>query len=131
MQVWLSSGLGTEETRSTRAKEAKHRTNKVPAASVKRGESPSTNLTKPEVFTPNSGQTVGGCGNCAQNTHKRTHTRVRTDPAYCYPSESNSVCAWQGGCIEKLPTRPPSSEAALPAAALGHASRAERAAATR
>lgn len=61
-------------------------------------------------------------------TQARTHT---ADPAYCYPSESNSVCAWQGGCIEKLPTRPPSSEAALPAAALGHASRAERATATR
>lgn len=65
------------------------------------------------------------------HTHKRAHTRAGADPAYCYPSESNSVYAWQGGCIEKLPTRPPSSEAALPAAALGHASRAERPTATR
>lgn len=38
-----------------------------------------------------------------------------------------SACIWQEPCIEKLPTRPPSSEAALPAAALRLASRAEAA----
>lgn len=36
-----------------------------------------------------------------------------------------SVCIWQEAYIEKLATRPPSSEAVLPAAALRRASSAE------